>query len=275
MFLTVKGLVKIISVTVAYFVLGGGCIAFSHIFENMGAQAGELEILGFVCFALGVFSGLCGYYTESKGRLINSGHRFINRELKPGVFIKIYEAFENSKKLVINKPSFEALQMAATAYDLLGDKENTLATVEKMLASVPEKKKARVRLFNVSFLFSYGRGEEAEALFNEVKNGKTDFMCKALADAIVKGDRALFFGDYALAEAYYSSEMLCRKFPKPDNVTRLIAHYNLGELYEKTDDAEKAHLHYGYCAKNGGETALRLSAEEKLKSLGGECISKH
>lgn len=46
-----------------------------------------------------------------------------------------------------------------------------------------------------------------------------------------------------------------------------MAHYNLGEICEKLNRNEDAVSYYQYCVINGGETAIKKSAIEKLQSL--------
>ena len=115
-------------------------------------------------------------------------------------------------------------------------------------------------------MFSCGRIEEAETLFNEVQQHKLDMICCGLVDAILKSDRAMAMGDYKTVEMNYL-KVLERAFPKPDNLGKLVTHYGLGEVYEKLQDNNKAIFHYQYCADFGGETAIKQSAIEKLQYL--------
>lgn len=129
-----------------------------------------------------------------------------------------------------------------------------------------EKKRSFANLIKVSYLFSYDIKDEAENIFNETQKLKLSFMCKALTDAILKSDRAMVMGDYKTAELYYLT-MLEQAFPKLDNLGKLIAHYKLGEVYEKLQDNEKAVFYYKYCANHGGETAIRLSAKSAIERI--------
>ena len=91
-------------------------------------------------------------------------------------------------------------------------------------------------------------------------------MTSSLYDATLKSDRAMAVGDYKTVEAY-SLKMLAQSFPKLDNLGKLVVHYKLGEVYEKLQDKEKAISYYQYCEINGGETAIKESAKEKLQQL--------
>ncbi len=156
--------------------------------------------------------------------------------------------------------------MVAVAFDSLDDRENALATVDEMIDVASDKRKAFANLFKISFLFSYNKNEEAELLFDEVQKQKLDFMCQSIVDAILKSDRAMAIGDYKTVETY-NLKMLERRFPKLDNLGKLVVHYKLGEVYEKMQDKEKAVAYYQYCATCGGETAIKESAIGKLQDL--------
>lgn len=265
MFLTKKSIRKICIMTICYVLLGSICVALSACFENLGVPADFLKNLGTVTVSLGMPVAFIGWYAEGEGKLINLGMKLVRKELKPAEFIRQYEDVKNANDLVINKPSVEVLQIVAAAYDVLDDEKNTLATADEVIAIASGKKKVLHKLYKVAFLYSYGRTEEAELLFNEIQKQKLDPMSSGLADAILKGDRAKAMGDYKTAEAY-SLMLLQRPFPKLDNLGKLITHFALGEVYEKMQD-EKAVTHYQYCADFGGETALQKSAAEKLKGM--------
>ena len=266
MFLTKKGFFKILIMAIGYFVLGSACIAAWVIFKSIGIVANALWILGLITYLLCVIMIFWGRYAEGKGILINLGNKLVRNELKPMEFIKHYEELKNSTDLVIKKPSIEVLHLVAIAYDSLNDKENALATVEEMIAVANEKKKAFSKLIKASLLFSYGEVADAEAIFIEMQSQKLDFMSTALVDAILKSDRAMAMGEYKTVEGYILGS-LERKFPKLDNLSRLVAEYQLGEIYEKLQENQKAVAHYEYCANFGGETAIKNSAIEKLQNL--------
>jgi len=266
MFLTKKGLFKILIMAICYFVVGSSSIATALLFLNLGIKDDFLFWLGAIACAIGILSIFGGRYAEGKGKLINSANKLVRNELKPAEFINEYEILKNSKDLVINKPSSEILQLVAIAYDSLDNREHCLATVEEMIAVASEKKKTYARLIKTSFLFSYDKTEEAEKLFTEIQKLKLNFMCLGLMDAILKSDRAMAMGDYKIVEAY-NLQMLEVAFPKLDNLGKLTAHYKLGEVYEKLQDNEKALSHYRYCVDYGGETALKASAKAAIESL--------
>ena len=129
-----------------------------------------------------------------------------------------------------------------------------------------ENKKTYAKLLKVGFLFASGKIDEAENLFVETQKQKLDFMCNALVDSIMKCDRAMAMGDYKIVEAY-NLKLLDRTYPKQDNLEKLLAHYNLGVVYEKLEDREKASSYYYYCINYGGETAIKTEALSRLRSM--------
>ena len=266
MFLTKKSFRKILIMAICYFILGSIAIILWAVFNSMGIKENSLLMLGFIVYLLCVLITFWGRYAEGKGKLINLGNKLVRNELKPAEFIREYEALKNSSDLVINKPSIEVLQLVAIAYDSFDDREKALATVDEMIDIAGEKKKAFANLIKVSLLFSYGKKEDAENLFNEIQKQKLDIISAGLVDSILKSDRAMAMGDYKTVEAY-SLKMLERSFPKLDNLGKLIVHYKLGEVYEKLQDNEKARFYYQYCATYGGETAIKVSATEKLQYI--------
>ncbi len=266
MLLTKKGILKIVLMAVCYVLLGSLCVVLSLVFKHVGFPVDFLLITGIVLYVLCVPMVLWGRFAEGKGIVIGLGNKLVRQELKPAEFLREYEKVKNASDLVINKPSIELLQPVMIAYDILGDRENALATANEMIAVSQGAKKTLATLFKTSLLFSYGQTEEAEALFVEAQKQKLNFMCNVLVDAIMKGDRAMAIGDYSTAETHLL-KLLENVRPKPDNLTKLLAHYQLGEAYEKLEVTDKAIVHYRYCADFGGETAIKNSAIEKLQQM--------
>ena len=266
MFLTKKGFWKTVVIALCYVVLGSLCMAAGAILATWGANVKLLFALGAFCYIFCPIIIVCGLYTEGKGRLINSGNKLVRNELRPSEFIKEYLRQRNSTELIVNKPSIEVLQLVAIAYDSLNDRENCLATVEELVAVASEKKKMLAKLIKCSILYSYDMTDEAEAIFTDVRATKQNFICQALTDGILKSDRAKAMGDYSTIEAY-NLKRLTQKFPKLDNLAKLIYHFNLGEIYEKTQNNEKAIPYYQYCVDHGGETAIKECARAALEKL--------
>lgn len=266
MFLTKEGFRKILIISICYFVLGSLCVLFAFYFNSMGVDADFLMVLAVVVYLLCVIVTFWGYYAEGKFKLINLGNKLVRNELRPAEFIKAYEHVKNSDNLIVRKPAFEVLQLVALAYDTLHDQEKTLATLEEMIAVAGEKKKAYINLLKASILFSYHQIEEAETLFRQIQKCKLDFMCNAMVDGILKGERAIAMGDYAVAEVH-GLKMLQQTFPKPDNLSKLVIHEGLGEIYEKMQDTQKAVSYYRYCVNHGGETAIKQSAKSAIERL--------
>lgn len=266
MFLTKKGVLKIVIMAVCYFAIGSFCIVAGIILAILDANANFLFILGAVCYGFCPIIVVWGRYAEGKGKLINLGNKLVRNELKPNEFIKEYQRLKDSTELVVNKPSIEILHLVAIAYDSLGDRENCLSVVEEMVSFASDKKKTFAKLIKCSFLFSYDMTDEAETIFTEARASKQSFICQALMDAIFKSDRAMAMGDYKTVEAH-NLKMLSQTFPKLDNLSRLMLHYELGEVYDKLQSYEKAIPCYKYCIDNGGETAIKESAKSALDRL--------
>ncbi|MBE6662311.1 MAG: tetratricopeptide repeat protein [Ruminococcaceae bacterium] len=266
MFLTKKAFWKIVIMALCYFTIGSFCIATGVMLTILDADANFSFVLGAFCYVFCPIMIVWGRYAEGKGKLINLGNKFVRNELKPYEFIKEYLQLKNSTDLVVNKPSIEILQLLAIAYDSLDDRESCLSVVEEMVSIASDKKKTFAKLIKCSFLFSYNRINEAEAIFTEARTSNQNFMCQALADAIFRSDRAMAMEDYKTVEAH-SLKTLSQTFPKLDNLSKLILHYRLGEVYEKLQNYEKAISYYKYCIDNGGETAIKASAKSALQRI--------
>ncbi len=266
MFLSKKSFRKILIITISYFLIAAIGIVIATLLHNLGGNATFFFVFFGIIFALGFLFLWVGLYSEGTGKMITMGTKLVRTELKPAEFIRQYEILKNSNDLVIKKPSFDVLSLVLLAHDSLDNQEAALATADEMIAIAKNKKKSRAMLLKISLLFSNGKKEEAEALFQTVQKGKLDLIGIALADAILKSDRAMAMGDYKTVENY-TLAMLARSFPKPDNLTKLVAHHLLGKAYQKTQDIEKAIYHYQYCVEFGGETALKSTAEVAIETL--------
>lgn len=251
---------------ICYFLLGSISIALWVVFNSMGISDNFPLILGIIIYLLCVLIIYYGRYAEGKGKLINLGNKLVRKELKPSEFLNEYETLKNSNDLILKKPSIEVLQLVAVAYDSLDQREKALATVDEMILVASEKRKTFTKLFKVSLMFSYNEREEAELLFNETQKQKLDIISKSLVDGILKNDRAMLIGDYKTVEMYNLS-MLQRNFPKLDNLGKLVVHYKLAEVYEKLQETDKAITNYRYCVDFGGETAIKITAIEKLQHI--------
>ena len=266
MFLTKKSLLKIIIIAIIYFVLGSICFPLGMLLTLLGLDNTIIIVLGIFCLVAGALILVMGRYVEGKLNLENKAITLIRKELRPADFLAEYECLINSNDLVVNKPSFEMLHYVAAAYSLLDQTEKVSEIFEEMMAVVPEKKKTYALFLKAGLLYERGRTEEADKLFEETYKLKLDFSAKAQADIVINAFRAIAKGDYKLAELYYLKSLECT-FPKPDNLSKLIFHYELAKLYEKMQENEKAIPHYQYCAENGGQTAMRESAKAALERL--------
>jgi len=266
MFLTKKSILKIVALAAFVFLVSCFCFGIMHWLEKMDIYIPFLGDLGLFTLVLCIFSVMCGWEAEGEGDLIYQGINLVRKELRPADYINQYISVKNDDSLVIAKPSMKVLQQVLLAYDLLDDREMALATVEEMIAVAGKRKKASVSILKAALLYSHGRVEEAEKLFEQIQKMKLNMTTNVAMDALLKGDRAMATGDYSVAEAYHQ-KTLERKFPPLDNVEKLVSHYSLGEIYEKLQDDEKAIMHYQYCVVNGGETAIRKNAAKKLEQL--------
>lgn len=264
MFLTKNGFRKILIMAIVYFLVGSLSIAVWFVFNNLGIKENFMLVLGIATYLIGLLIFAWGRYAEGEGKLINLGNMLVRYQLKPAEFIAHYEMLKNADDLVIKKPGIDVLRIVLIAYDLLDDMENALATANEMIDVASDKKKNLAKLLKCSLLFSCGEIKEAETLFNEIQKQKLNITCSGLADIILKSDRAMAMGDYKTAEAH-NLKTLERSFPKPDNLEKLVCHYQLGEVYAKLQDTDKAIEHYNYCANFGGQTALKKAASENLK----------
>ena len=266
MFLTKKSFWKIAIITFCYFAVGSFGIATGALLTALDADATALFVLGAFCYAFCPIVFLWGRYAEGKGKQINLGNKLVRNELKPRAFLEEYKKLKDATDLVTKKPSLELLQLVAIAYDSLDDQAGALDAVEEMIRVASEKRKTFAKLIKCSFLFSYGMIDEAEALFTEARTSKLDFICQAVTDAILKSDRAMAMGDYKTAEAQMLKG-LSQRVPKLDNLSKLVLHYKLGEIYEKLESFETAIPYYTYCVDHGGETAIKGAASAALQRI--------
>lgn len=266
MFLNEKGLLKALLVTAEYFVLGCFCIVCNFILSWLGAFSTFLLVLGIVVILLCPLIFLYGRYVEGKAIHINKANKLVRKQLKPAEFLKYYNSLKNNDSLIINKPSFEILYFVYCANDVLNGSISNDTVVDEMIEAANDKKKNFAQLIKVSHLYSCGRIEQADSLLYEIQKQKLDTRCNLLIDGILKVDRAKVMRDYRIAEVYLLNA-LNRSFPKPDNLSKLIYNYSLGEVYEGLNDTKKAIQYFEYCSKFGGETAIKSVSAEKVKSL--------
>jgi tetratricopeptide (TPR) repeat protein len=263
MLLTYKSFWKIVAACVTYFFLGSVCIALSAAF---GTVEMTLFWLGMVMYALIPIFFFWLRTAEGTSKPLARGYKLLRRELRPAAFLAEYETLKSSPKLMLCRPSAKLLELVAMAEHLLGHTERALSAVDEMIAASPKKKQTYAKMVKVSYLFDAGQNDEADALFFELRRGKPDMLSQALANAILEGDRAKAIGDDKTYEESCLRRLNC-PFPKPDNLGRLVLHFNLAELYEKRGEVTDAVEHYRDCAENGVETALREKAIAALQGL--------
>ncbi|MBQ7343170.1 MAG: hypothetical protein IJW53_00230 [Clostridia bacterium] len=266
MFLTKKGLRKIILVALCYFVLGSFCIVRGISNIDVSSYSKFLIVLGVICYVLCPFITFTGYFSEGTGKVINLGNKLVRHELKPAEFIKEYHQLTNASDLIVNKPNIYVLQLVAMAYDCLDEREKALSSADEMIATANEKKRTYAKLIKSSLLFAYGMKEDAEALFTEACASKQDFTSRTITEMIIRTDRAFAMEDYKTVELY-NLDLLTHSLAKQNKLSLLTIHFKLGEVYEKTNNNEKAIPHYQYCVENGGETALKNSAKVALERI--------
>ncbi len=264
MLLTKKAFIKALVMAICYFLIG--CFSFGA--ATLGSITGEpnkfMWILGIIMCFMSIPVYFLGRVSEGKAKIVKQGIKLVRNQLKPAEFIDYYENLKNSEDLVVNKPCLEVLQMVATAYESLNDKENEMLTINEMIKIASGKKKNVAYIWKCSCLYDIGNFQEAELIFNEIQKQKLNFIEIPLVDAVLKSDRAFAMEDYKTVEAY-NLKALEQTFPKPDNLAKLLYNYKLGEVYEKLGEKEKTIFHFQYCVDNGGETAIRKSAMEKIQ----------
>lgn len=266
MFYTKKERNKNLFYTVFFFALGLFCLFLASYTSDIKVFSTIIFIVFVICCFYVFFLILFGKYADSEAKYISRWTTFIRNELRPAECIKEYESLRNTPGLLVNQPTVNVLYLLAIAYSIIDEREKCLATIEEMVAVAPTKKKMYANLIKASFLFSNGNIDEAEAIINDTKTKKLDIMSATILDNILKSDRPKAMGDYKAVELY-ALRGLERKFPKLDNLSLLILHYELAEAYDKMQNLENAITHYQYCVSNGGETAMRVNAKARIESL--------
>lgn len=266
MFLTRKDLTKIRILTGLYIGLGTVSFIFYFLFSLEGISAELFVLLGILSFVLSILSFVSGRYGEGTAKLLKNGNKLVYKQLRPAEFIKQYEAKRYSPENIVSKPDFNVLSLVVLAYDILGDTEQKLITLEELIATAPEKKKNIAKLHKAAVLFDLGNTEEADRIFSEVQSGKMNAIAKAVADTVLKTDRAMALGDYKTAETY-NRQLLARSFPKQSPLSLLVINFNLAKICLNTGRADEAKTYYLYCAEHGGETAVKTEAEQILETL--------
>lgn len=262
MFLNKKSLTKIRLLAGTYLVLSASCFLIAILFSAWQIEYKSHIFLGCLCLVLMPIFYKIGYYSEGKGKLIAKGNQLICHELRPAEFIRLYEEKRDDPTNSITKPDFDVLRQLLTAYDALGDTDSALKIIDQMIQIAPDKKIHEAKLLKASLLFSVGNhNEEAETIYRDVVSGQLNILTKALADAVMKCDRALALGDDATAEIFLK-QSLTQKFSKPTPLSRLSAHYHLARICYRANRMEEAEEHRQYCIENGGDTSMQSDAVE-------------
>lgn len=259
MFLTRKQRNKIRLLIVAYFLFGVVCFAAYYGFGRLEMEANLLYSLGAFSVAFGTVLLLLGNYGEGTGKLVRYGDQMVNRKLQPAQYIRRYQEKRDCPDNVIAKPDFSVLVLLASAYGAVGDKDGELRTLEELYAAAPPKKKTYAKLLKAASLYDAGETEVAERLYTEAIGEKMDAFTRSAADMIVKSDRAMAYGDYATAEAYYK-RILSAAFPKPAPLIVVTLKFHLAKICLETDRREEAKEYLSYCVENGGETGMKNEA---------------
>ena len=268
MFLTKKAFWKILIMALCYIFLGSVFVALSFVYSVVYSTSDTVFfVMGVLMYILCPLIALLGYYSEAKAKHVNLANKLVRNELKPAEFIKHYEQLRRSPDLMVKKPSFELLYMAVMAYDALDDREKSLLTADEMIA-LGEKKRMQAQLVKASLMFSYDMKDEAEALFDSIRNQKKGLMAHALCDNILKSDRAMAMGDYKTVESY-CLKALEQSFPKLDNLSKIIMNFKLGEIYRRMNETQSAVERYRYCIANGGETAIVRASARAMREISG------
>ena len=266
MFLTQKSLRKIRLLTTAYFILDAIMLVLALLSLALHINAvPDFIFLGLVIL-LGLLFNKWGRFAEGKGKLINAGNKLVNKELRPREFVELYHQRKNDPTNVIAEDDFDVLRLLAAAYDSLGESENVLATIDRMIDIATPKQKPLALLNKSAVLYSTGRVEEAEMLFHSVDTEKAGAIVKMIVDVVLKVDRAKALKDYPTAEQFLKSA-LNRKGLGVTPLFTVVNHFILAEIYTETDRLPEAEPHYRYCAEHGGETFYRQKSAEVLENL--------
>ena len=271
MFLTRKALRKIRLIVGAFCVEALVCFIVFGVFTYLEVESIALAIIGIICLFLAVSFRAIGRYAEGKAKLLANGNKLVLYELRPQIFIQMYNEARDCPDNVISKPDYDVLRVLAAAYDSCGDSNGALEAIEQMILVAKENQKPHAKLLKAAELFDMGKTDEANQLYSEVTNGKMDAMAKMIADIVMKSDRAMAMGDFAVAEAYFKNRLTKKSLPKPNPLEVLTNHFALAELYCKTERSEQAKPHLEYCIKNGGETNIKTKAEDIMSGMGEQC----
>lgn len=187
-------------------------------------------------------------------------------EKKPAEFLSLYERLTTSDEFIIKKEGAGIFRFVQMSHNVLGECEKCLEASDKLISLSNKKQKAWAYLIKVGCLYDMGDDEKAEALYNHAKTLKSDYYAANLFDCLNKTERARRQGDYKTAEQYFL-KVLEQNYPKPSAIETLIANYNLGEIYEQTNEKEKAIFHYNYCIENCGETIFGEKAKQGIERL--------
>lgn len=260
MFLNKKSLTKIRLLTGAYLVLSASCFLIAILFSAWQIEYKSHIFLGCLSLALMPIFYKIGHFSEGKGKLITKGNQLICHQLRPAEFVRLYEEKRDDPTNVIAKPDYDVLRLLLTAYDALEDTDSALEIIDQMIQIAPAKKVHETMLLKASLLFSIkNRTQEAEAIYTDVVSAELGMLGKVLADAVMKSDRAMAFGDDATAEIFLK-QSLTQKFPKPTPMSRLSAHYHLAGICYRANRLEEAEAHRKYCIENGGQTGIQAKA---------------
>lgn len=264
MFLTRKALKKIRLIVGVYCGLAVFCLVMSIVFVLLDMEIKPLIILGVLALFLGFVFSKIGRYAEGKAKLLNLGSKLVLQQLRPAEFVRLYEQTRDCRDNVVSEPDFDVLNILMTAYDSMGETDKSLEVLEQMLSAFDGSKQARAKLLKSSVLFDMGKIEEAEKLYSEVLNSKTDIITKSMLDDVMKMERALALEDFTTAEVKLKTSLENSRYNKFPLMV-LYLRMDLGKIYCKTNRFEQAKECLEYCMENSGETSIRAQAEKLIK----------
>ncbi|MBR5773899.1 MAG: hypothetical protein IKY44_03505 [Clostridia bacterium] len=270
MFLTKKALRKIKRLVGFYIGIGIFCIVIAVLFACLKIDSGidkSMVLIGAFALLFGVLFRKIGRYAEGKAKLINHANKLVHNELRPAEFIRLYEQARDCPDNVVSEPDFDVLRLLVLAYDALGETEQVLDTLEQILAIAPAGMRPMAIILKASVLYEMGSTEEAEALYAEVVNMELNFVTRPVMEALVKLDRAMALGDFVTAEAYCRQSLQRKSFPKNTPLSILYTNFNLAKICLKTNRPEEAREYLQYCIENGGETAIKSKAADRLREI--------
>ncbi len=264
MYLSKNSLVRIIIISSAFLLIGGGFFVVAYLIAQGGLSPKPTVIIGIVFTAVAFVSLPFGMYADGVSKPFSEGSRLVRRDLQPEAFISYYKDLTDPEKAAVIRHRFDITELLLLSYKLLEDRAGVLNTLDLMKTALPKKYKSFTALYFAEQSYESGDIQTADALVAEAERRNDGAELKALADDLKKSARAKALYDFDTEEKYYNGLLSAGGIFKADNASALIAHYRLYEILKETGRERAALEHLEYCAGNGGKTAIARRAKKKL-----------